>query len=192
MVTSSSAPSTTKLNFPTSFQSGTIANRLDTVIERNKGKQDPWMIFVLSELAIVRNLYDSINTSLQVIKNSLKELATISAKDRTMLTTICDNQVPLQWRRIWSGPKTVIEYLKAIAFKTRETELLYNRIVEETRIQEINFNNLFNVEALLTTMKMIKSEELNVSTTDLKLSAYFEDRRRDKAITIAPLLVRTF
>lgn len=148
------------------------------------------MIFLLSELAIVRNLYDSINGSLQVIKNSLKELATISAKDRTMLTTICDNQVPLQWRRIWSGPKTAIEYLKAIGFKTKETELLYNRIVEETRVQEINFNNLFNVEALLTTLKMIKSKELNVSTTELKLTAYFDDHRSEKGISIAPLLVR--
>lgn len=146
-------------------------------------------MFILSELAIVRSLYDSINDTLQMIKNSVKELATISAKDRTMLTTICDNQVPLQWRRIWSGPKTVIEYLKAIAFKTRETELLYNKIVEEARVQEINFKNLFSVDAFLTTVKMIKSEELGVSTTKLKLVAYFDDRKRDKSIAIGPLLV---
>lgn len=148
------------------------------------------MIFVLSELAIVRSLYDLINATLQMLKNSMKELATISAKDRTMLITICDNQVPLQWRRIWSGPKTVIEYLKAIGFKTRETELLYNKIVEEARVQDINFKNLFSVDAFLTTMKMIKSEELGVSTTKLKLVAYFDDRKREKSITIGPLLVR--
>ncbi|XP_062711545.1 cytoplasmic dynein 2 heavy chain 1 [Aedes albopictus] len=171
------------------LMTGTIANRLDTIIERNKNKQDAWTIFILSELAIVRSLYDSINDTLQMIKNSVKELATISAKDRTMLTIICDNQVPLQWRRIWSGPKTVIEYLKAIAFKTRETELLYNKIVEEARVQEINFKNLFSVDAFLTTVKMIKSEELGVSTTKLKLVAYFDDRKRDKSIVIGPLLI---
>ncbi|XP_021709178.1 cytoplasmic dynein 2 heavy chain 1 [Aedes aegypti] len=171
------------------LMSGTIASRLDTVIERNKNSQDAWMIFVLSELAIVRSLYDLINATLQMLKNSMKELATISAKDRTMLITICDNQVPLQWRRIWSGPKTVIEYLKAIGFKTRETEQLYNKIVEEARVQEINFKNLFSVDAFLTTMKMIKSEELGVSTTKLKLVAYFDDRKREKSITIGPLLI---
>lgn len=145
---------------------------------------------MLSELTTVRNLYEAIDGCLQTIKGSLKEIATISGKDRTILTTICDNQVPLQWRRLWSGPKTVIEYLKAIGFKTRETELLYNKVAEENPIVEVNFNNLFNVEAFLTTLKMVKSQELGVSTTELKLCAYFDERKREKAVTVASLLVR--
>ncbi|XP_058840704.1 cytoplasmic dynein 2 heavy chain 1-like [Topomyia yanbarensis] len=177
------------INLWNKLMNGTIAQRLDGIVDRNKNKDDPWMIFVLSELTIVSNLYDAINECLQTIKNSLKEINIISGKDRSMLVTICDNQVPLQWRRIWSGPKTVIEYLKAIGFKTKETEELYNSLVEEKAIKEINFNCLFNVEGFLTTIKLIKSHELSVSTTELQLCAYFDDRRRETALTIAQLLI---
>ncbi|XP_001847712.2 cytoplasmic dynein 2 heavy chain 1 [Culex quinquefasciatus] len=177
------------INLWNKLMNATIATRLDSVIDRNRNRHDPWMIFVLSELTTVRNLYEAIDGCLQTIKGSLKEIATISGKDRTILTTICDNQVPLQWRRLWSGPKTVIEYLKAIGFKTRETELLYNKVAEENPIVEVNFNNLFNVEAFLTTLKMVKSQELGVSTTELKLCAYFDERKREKAVTVASLLI---
>ncbi|XP_058460067.1 cytoplasmic dynein 2 heavy chain 1 [Malaya genurostris] len=171
------------------LMNGTIAQRVTGVIERNKNTDDPWMIFVLSELTIVSNLYDAINSSLQTIKNSLKEISTVSGKDRTILVTLCDNQVPLQWRRIWSGPKTVIEYLKAVGFKTKETETMYNKMVEMKPANEVNFNCLFNMEGFLTTFKLIKSQELNVSTTELQLCAYFDDRQREKALKIASLLI---
>ncbi|XP_053685293.1 cytoplasmic dynein 2 heavy chain 1 [Sabethes cyaneus] len=171
------------------LMNGTITQRLDGIIERQKNNDSPWMIFALSELTIISNLYEAINGSLSTIRNSLKEVGTISGTERSLLTTICDNQVPLQWRRIWSGPKTVIEYLKAIGFKTKQTELFYNNLIEEKPVEEISFNYLFNIEGFLTTIKMIKSQKLKVSTTELKLCAYFDGRKREDAVTVAPLLI---
>ncbi|XP_055594856.1 cytoplasmic dynein 2 heavy chain 1 [Uranotaenia lowii] len=171
------------------LMSGTMAYRLDGILERNKTNQDPWMVFLLAELTVVRNLYETIQSCLQMFRNSLKEIDGISGSDRSILTVLCDNQVPLQWRRIWSGPKTLIEYLKAIGFKTKETEKLYNQIVENRPVEVVNFNNFFNVEAFLTTIKMIKSKELSVSTTELRLFATFDERRKGNEILVEPLLI---
>ncbi|XP_055534643.1 cytoplasmic dynein 2 heavy chain 1 [Wyeomyia smithii] len=176
-------------NLWSKLMSGTIAQRLTGMIDRQKSNDNPWMIFILSELSLIGNLYEAINGNLNTIRNALKDVGTISGADRSLLATICDNQIPLQWRRIWSGPKTVIEYLKAIAFKTRQTELFYNRLIEEKPVEEASFNHLFNVEGFMTTIKMIKSQKLHVSTTELKLCAYFDNRQREDAVMVTPLLI---
>ena len=141
------------------LQIGLKTQKYDAIIETNKQNDDPWMIFILSELTIGRNLCEEVGNILAKLKLSLKDITALSHKDKLTLMVLCDNQVPIQWRRIWSGPKTVIEYIKAITHKIKEIEKFYTKYQDEDNsiISTMDFNNIFNVEAFLTAIKLIKS-----------------------------------
>uniref|UniRef100_A0A182JQU2 Cytoplasmic dynein 2 heavy chain 1 n=1 Tax=Anopheles christyi TaxID=43041 RepID=A0A182JQU2_9DIPT len=176
----------------TSHSSGStsLIAKLNSLIERSRDNTDPWMIFVVSELTVARNLHTTISDCFQTLKVALKDAGLLSSKDRSLLTTICDNQVPIQWRRIWSGPKTVIEYLRAVSFKTNHTERMYGTLLERQTVIQIDFNHLFNVEAMLTALKLSRSKQSAVSTTELTLSATFGTSGSAKTgVTVASLLI---
>uniref|UniRef100_A0A182NV76 Cytoplasmic dynein 2 heavy chain 1 n=1 Tax=Anopheles dirus TaxID=7168 RepID=A0A182NV76_9DIPT len=173
-----------------SSATASIVAKLDSIIERSRDSTDPWTIFIVSELTVARYLHATIGTSFQTLKVALKDAGLLSAKDRTLLTTICDNQVPIQWRRIWSGPKTVIEYLRAVAFKTNHTERMYGTLLERQTIDQIDFNQLFNVEAMLTALKLSRSKQASISTTELTLCATFGvGGSTTKGVMVASLLI---
>ncbi|XP_058067024.1 cytoplasmic dynein 2 heavy chain 1 [Anopheles bellator] len=168
----------------------TIVTRLESLIERSRASTDPWTIFVVSELATARHLHVVIGDTLQALKLSLKDAALLNAKDRALLTTICDNLVPVQWRRLWSGPKTVIEYLRAVTFKRNHAEAMFNKLLERQTLARVDFSHLFNVEAMLAVLKLCKAQELGVSTTELTLCASFGPSVSPKnGILVEPLLI---
>ncbi|XP_040163455.1 cytoplasmic dynein 2 heavy chain 1 [Anopheles arabiensis] len=179
-----------KLLSTTNSSSAGFIAKLNSLIERSRDSTDPWMIFVVSELTVARNLHTTINDCFQALKIALKDAGLLSSKDRSLLTTICDNQVPIQWRRIWSGPKTVIEYLRAVSFKTNNTERMYGSLLERQAVQQIDFNHLFNVEAMLTALKLSRSKQSTISTTELHLCATFGAAgAAKKGVMVASLLI---
>ncbi|XP_052891130.1 cytoplasmic dynein 2 heavy chain 1 [Anopheles moucheti] len=176
-----------------SSSSGTVTSvvaKLNAHIERSRDSTDPWMIFIVSELTVARNLYTTISETFQALKVVLKDAGLLNAKDRSLLTTICDNLVPIRWRRVWSGPKSVIEYLRAVSFKTNHTERMYGMLLERASIDRIDFNQLFNVEAMLTALKLSRSKQAAISTTELSLCATFGvGVSARKGILVASLLI---
>ncbi|XP_053681370.1 cytoplasmic dynein 2 heavy chain 1 [Anopheles nili] len=179
-----------KLTTGSSSTSTSIIAKLDSLIERARDSTDPWTIFVVSELTIARNLHATISASFHALKVALKDAGLLSAKDRLLLTTVCDNQVPIQWRRIWSGPKTAIEYLRAVTFKGGHAERMFGTLLERQAIEDIDFNHLFNVEAILTALKLSKSKQAAISTTELALRASFGGNGSPKnGISVASLLI---
>uniref|UniRef100_A0A182QV28 Cytoplasmic dynein 2 heavy chain 1 n=1 Tax=Anopheles farauti TaxID=69004 RepID=A0A182QV28_9DIPT len=174
-----------------SAPAASIVAKLDSIIERSRDSTDPWTIFIVSEMTVARNLHATIGSNFQTLKVALRDAGLLSAKDRTLLTTICDNQVPIQWRRIWSGPKTVIEYLRAVSFKTTHTERMYGALLERQTIEQIDFNQLFNVEAMLTALKLNRSKQASISTTELTLCATFGvgGSAPKKGVMVASLLI---
>uniref|UniRef100_A0A182W9J8 Cytoplasmic dynein 2 heavy chain 1 n=1 Tax=Anopheles minimus TaxID=112268 RepID=A0A182W9J8_9DIPT len=179
-----------KLTATASSSATSIIAKLNALIERSRESTDPWMIFIVSELTVARNLYTTIGESFQALRVALKDAGLLNAKDRSLLTTICDNLVPIQWRRVWSGPKTVIEYLRAVSFKTNHTERMYGTLLERSTIDQIDFNHLFNVEAMLTALKLSRSKQAAISTTELSLCATFgAGVSAKKGILVASLLI---
>uniref|UniRef100_A0AAG5DJT2 Dynein heavy chain C-terminal domain-containing protein n=1 Tax=Anopheles atroparvus TaxID=41427 RepID=A0AAG5DJT2_ANOAO len=166
--------------------------RLDSLIERSRDSTEPWTIFIASELTVARNLHATIDDNFQALKVALKDAGLLNAKDRSLLTTICDNLVPVQWRRIWSGPKTVIEYLRAVTWKTQHAERMFSSLLERQSIEQVDFNHLFNVQAMLTALKLCRSKQRAISTTELTLCATFGvggGAAKKGGIMVAPLLI---
>ncbi|XP_035794419.1 cytoplasmic dynein 2 heavy chain 1-like [Anopheles albimanus] len=169
-----------------------IVTRFNSLIERSRDSADPWTIFVVSELTIARDLHLTIGETLQALKLALKDAGLLNAKDRALLGTICDNLVPVQWRRLWSGPKTVIEYLRAVTFKTAQAEVMFSTLLEHQTIERVDLNHLFNVEAMLSALKLCRSRELGISTTELTLGAKFggvNGSSPKNGIQVAPVLI---
>ncbi|KFB35182.1 AGAP010790-PA-like protein [Anopheles sinensis] len=175
---------------PTSAASSSTIVRLDSLIERSRDSTEPWTIFIVSELTVARNLHATIDANFQTLKLALKDAGLLNAKDRALLATICDNLVPVQWRRLWSGPKTVIEYLRAVSWKTNHAERMFSGLLERQTIEQVDFNHLFNVQAMLTALKLCRSKQRAISTTELVLCATFGGGVAKKGgIMVAPLLI---
>lgn len=118
----------------------------------------------------------------------------ISDGDKNVLLTLSDNSVPYDWRKLWQGPKLASEFLKAVAVRVQTVSKFLDQL--DDAIQEVDFSKIFNVDAFLSTIKLVTSRKLKVSTSDLALESFTDPSKHDKmkldeavVVTIAPLLI---
>lgn len=114
--------------------------------------------------------------------------------DDSRLMKLSDNQVPLQWKRLWSGPKSATNYLPAISARAfaAEQRLLHGGGIP----QRIDMATIFNVDTFLATLKLIVARDHpeGISTTEIGLSLRLANRggtSRDvlNSVVIAPLII---
>jgi dynein heavy chain 2 len=119
------------------------------------GSIDPWRLFKVSEIIIAVNLYKSISETLSRFGVLIHEMHAITDAEKKTLLILCDNQVPYEFRKIWSGPKMASEYLKSVSVRIQKTFSYVNGL--EDPINEANFSEIFNVDSLLSTVKLVTS-----------------------------------
>lgn len=83
-----------------------------------------------------------------------KDITSITRDDMTILRTICENQVPLKWRQIWSGPKLIIDYLKAAVSRGVESERRYQHDLHLPFCEQIDLARVYNVDSFLAALKL--------------------------------------
>lgn len=93
------------------------------------------------------------------LHTALKNLATISKENKQIMLIICENQVPLKWRQLWSsGPKFVIDFLKSVVNRSIEAERQYKTLMNLDFGDAINFTNIFSVESYLAALKLTNAK----------------------------------
>lgn len=115
---------------------------------------DPWSAFIHSELTLGKKVFKTIHQTLIVMHAATKDITSINKDDLNMMKIICENQVPLIWRKLWSGPRLLTDYLRAVACRGIEAN---NRFNNEKNIEfgeRIDFAKIFNIESFLAALKL--------------------------------------
>lgn len=155
---------------------------------------DPWSAFVHSEFMLARKLFKTVHQTLIVMHTATRDISSINRSDLSLMRVICENQVPLKWRQIWSGPRLLTDYLKAIVCRGIEAN---NRFNEQRNIEfgeKIDFAKIYNVESFLAALKLRNARESQQSTCDLHLTTSLAGPISALSTTrpnVAPLLVWT-
>lgn len=85
----------------------------------------------------------------------MKDPNTMSKVEVHLMKCLCENQVPLEWQKIWKGPKLATDYIKSVVHKGVEAEKRYRG--KEKLEGDVDFSEMYNVRTLLATLKLIKS-----------------------------------
>jgi hypothetical protein len=170
----------------------TNMDALNKVREDSLTDVNPWRLFKTSEILLASNLSRKISETLQ--KFASIDLNSISDSDKSILLTLSDNSVPYDWRKMWQGPKMVSEFLKSVSVRIQNITKYLNTLDEP--VEEIDFSKIFNVDSFLSTVKLITSRDMNISTSDLTMNSFTDDRKyesmrnqQNKVIKVAPLQV---
>lgn len=120
----------------------------------NTNVADPWIAFVVSEQMLATKILKSIHQTLVAMHAAAKDITSIGKDDLTLMKIICENQVPLKWRKYWSGPRLLTDYLKAVVSRCVEANNRYNTGKSVDFCNKIDFTKVFNVESFLAALKL--------------------------------------
>lgn len=85
----------------------------------------------------------------------MKDPNAMSKADIHQMKCLGENQVPLEWKKLWTGPKLATDYIKSIVCRGVEAEKRYR--MKDTLEGEINFAEMYNVKTFLATLKLMRS-----------------------------------
>lgn len=150
---------------------------------------DPWVIFKQSELILGGKLFNLIHKTLTRLHSVMRDPNAMSKAEVSLMKCLCENLVPLEWKKLWNGPKLATDFIKSVVNKGVEAE---KRFRGKDRLEgETNFGDIYNVRTFLATFKLIKSRELKVSTSNLTLRTNFDlNRKHEGSVLISPIKVR--
>lgn len=116
---------------------------------------DPWQSFVVSEMLMAKKLFKTIHETLIVMHAATKDISTLTKDDFALMMVICENQVPFKWRQIWFGPRSIVDYMKAVVSRGLEAEKRYDPSSDRsTFCTEIDLAKVYNVESFLAALKL--------------------------------------
>uniref|UniRef100_A0A1B0A9K7 Cytoplasmic dynein 2 heavy chain 1 n=1 Tax=Glossina pallidipes TaxID=7398 RepID=A0A1B0A9K7_GLOPL len=143
----------------------TLKKTVEEFHEIIDNSSQPWLVFISTELKLAANGYHSIHTTLAQVYNDLKSRQLHS--NNVTLRTLANNQVPLSWQRIWSGPSTALDYLKAFMLRAQASESRFKTNQNSQFIDEIDLATVYNCDTLLAALKLKISNSLNKSCKHL-------------------------
>lgn len=117
---------------------------------------DPWQSFVVSEMLMAKKLFKTIHETLIVMHAATKDISTLTKDDVSLMMVICENQVPIKWRQIWFGPRSIVDYMKSVVNRGSEAEKRYEHSTSDSSgfCTEIDLAKVYNVEAFLAALKL--------------------------------------
>lgn len=119
---------------------------------------EPWQSFVNSEMLLAKKLFKIIHETLIVMHAATKDISTLTKDDVALMMVICENQVPIKWRQIWSGPRSIVDYMKAVVNRGFEAEKRHDDRLNDNSAAhfctEIDLAKVYNVESFLAALKL--------------------------------------
>lgn len=123
----------------------------------------------------------------------MKQMATMTHDEKSFMLTLCENHVSLKWKKLWSGPKLALDYIKAVTIRGFAAERRLNEFVGDRFCKEIDFATIFNVDAFLAALKLTNAREMSESTCDLELNVKSDKEEKSNEnqinVRIKPLMV---
>lgn len=136
----------------------------------------------------------------QTIQSTLFQVYQLARTESTTVTDhrllqLSDNQVPVQWKKLWNGPKAATNYLKAMFVRAITAE----QRVSQRMPQSVDLSTIYNVDTFFAALKLIAARDYpeDISTTEIELALRVKGEQDDQgrtredlnSIVIAPLLI---
>lgn len=119
---------------------------------------DPWKTFIHSEYELAITLYSVINNFFLSINNRIdNKFNDVTRSTELLLNIIAENKVPKNWRKIWSGPISLNDYLKKFK-RCAEAAEQRNRIPFNDKEMNIDLSSVFRIDTFLAALKLINSK----------------------------------
>lgn len=145
------------LLFENPFQGSTIIESYKAM-SNNESLKTPWTSFVLSEIRLAGRLFEAIHNTLVHLHAIVKDNSSFQSDDVQLMESICENLVPLKWRQIWTGSRTLTEYMKGVVARSTEAERRFKTMMHLDFGDEIDFVNVFNIESYLAALKLTNAK----------------------------------
>lgn len=126
----------------------------DIIQMQDGDSSNPWTLFIISELLTAKKIFKAIHSTLCMIHVAMKDVSSLTRDTLNLIRVICENQVPLKWRQIWTGPRLIVDYIKAVISRGIEAERRYQGSIHIDFCDEIDFAKVFNVESFLAALKL--------------------------------------
>ncbi|XP_065356058.1 cytoplasmic dynein 2 heavy chain 1 [Calliphora vicina] len=143
-------------------------------VSEDQKSSNPWLVFIHTELKLAGEGYQMIHNTLSQVYSSLKEQQNNSqhTENIEMINTLASNQVPLKWQRLWCGPTTALDYIKAFMHRASNTESRYRTMQHLDFIEEIDLTTVYNCQTLISALKLINSHKQQISSKNLTLESH--------------------
>lgn len=103
-------------------------------------------------------LIESIHNTLVHLHAIVKDNSSLQQDDVQLMESICENLVPMKWRQIWPGSRTLTEYMKGVVLRSTEAERRFKTMMHLDFGDEIDFVNVFNIESYLAALKLTNAK----------------------------------
>lgn len=167
-------------------------NQLEKIKEDSQQDCNPWQLFKSSEIILAVKLAKKITETLS--KFSSFDINAMSDNEKHLLFVLSDNLVPLEWRKLWHGPKLASDFLKSVSIRIQSLGKFLDTL--DKPMSEVDFSKIFNVNSFLSTVKLVSSRELKVSTSNLVMDNFANEQQFEKlqrqqknVIKVLPLLI---
>lgn len=124
------------------------------IVQMQSEESGPWKLFIISELLMAKNISKAIHSTLSMIHIAMKDMSSLTRDTQNLIRIICENQVPIKWRQIWSGPRQIVDYIKAVVSRGVEAERRYQGTSHIDFCNDIDFAKIYNVESFLAALKL--------------------------------------
>lgn len=129
----------------------------------------PWKLFIISELLMAKNIFKAIHSTLSMIHIAMKDMSSLTRDTQNLIRIICENQVPFKWRQIWSGPRQIVDYIKAVVSRGAEAERRYQANSHIDFCNDIDFAKVYNVESFLAALKLKNAQYVRLFDAHISL-----------------------
>ena len=167
-------------------------SQLEKIKEDSQQDFNPWQLFKSSEIILAVKLAKKITETLS--KFGSFDINAMSDNEKHVLYVLSDNLVPLEWRKLWHGPKLASDFLKSVSIRIQSLAKFLDTL--DKPMSDVDFSKIFNVNSFLSTVKLVSSRELKVSTSNLILDNFTNEQQFEKlqkqqknVIKVSPLLI---
>lgn len=149
------------------------------------------------------NANNALFSKFQTIQSTLFQVYQLARNESPTVTDhrllqLSDNQVPVQWNKLWNGPRAATNYLKAMFVRAMAAE----QRVSQRMPQSVDLSTIYNVDTFFAALKLIAARDYpeDISTTEIELELRVKGEENDQgrsretredlnSIVIAPLLI---
>lgn len=120
--------------------------------------EQPWDAFVVAELLLGTDVIQLIHTTLVTLHVAIKDITTIQPSDKELLAVICENLVPVSWRKLWPGPRLVTDFICGAMKRATAAEQRYIKLYGSAFGDRIDFGDVYSLDGYLAALKLTNAK----------------------------------
>jgi dynein heavy chain 2 len=146
---------------------------LQVKIQQPSGHEiNPMKAFIELEFFNGIALLQHVHKSLAGISKVIRGTNLLTEKISGLASSLLQQETPMSWQSVWSGPENPTDYIKAVVLKVNEIQKWSSKVDQGSLLKEnIDLSDLFHPDTFLSALAQQTAREYGVSMSDLKLQS---------------------